>query len=117
MTTNYVVGSHRSDTHKKINDFEGGVAIVYDENGYGAINTDGKIIIPCGVSEYLEKVLDDEDNSYRGYKKSDKWCAQIQPKKKVIRLGFFNNEEDAAKAYDIKALELFGEFSRLNFPK
>ena len=30
-------------------------------------------------------------------------------------LGYFENEEEAAKAYDIKAVELFGEHARLNF--
>ncbi len=31
-------------------------------------------------------------------------------------IGYFDNEEEAAKARDKKSLELFGEFAILNFP-
>lgn len=46
-----------------------------------------------------------------------KWRGQITIEKKQMRLGWFNNEKDAALAYDLKAIEFFGEFARINFPK
>ena len=45
-----------------------------------------------------------------------KWCAQIEHNKRKINLGVFTSQVRAAKAYDDKAAELFGEFGYLNFP-
>lgn len=42
-----------------------------------------------------------------------KWAAQIAH----THVGLFSEETEAAKAYDEKAKELFGEFARLNFPE
>lgn len=42
------------------------------------------------------------------------YYAQIQHNEKRLHLGSFKNPEDAAKAYDKKALELFGEFALTN---
>lgn len=44
-----------------------------------------------------------------------KWVAQINFENKKHHLGYFKDEIEAAKAYDKKAKELFGEFSNLNF--
>jgi len=48
-------------------------------------------------------------------KSRKKWKSQIGFNNKRIFVGYFINEEDAARAYDNKAKELFGEFANLNF--
>jgi hypothetical protein len=53
-----------------------------------------------------------------GYRKNrGKWFAEVRFEGKPIWLGFFDDEVEAARAYDRKAVELFGEFARLNFPE
>lgn len=54
--------------------------------------------------------------------RSGKWAAQISSgalrsdgSRKRVHLGYFLDEEDAARAYDAAARREFGEFARLNF--
>ena len=54
---------------------------------------------------------------YRGVSKCgncNKWRADIKHKGKSIWLGNYNTEIEAAKAYNKKASELFGNFARMN---
>lgn len=44
----------------------------------------------------------------------NKWRADIQKDKKRIRIGRYDSEIEAARAYDQKAIELFGEFAKIN---
>ena len=56
-------------------------------------------------------------SQYKGvsfHKKSRKWRAEIKFNGSAIRLGHFTNEEDAARAYNAKAIELCSEFANLN---
>jgi hypothetical protein len=56
---------------------------------------------------------------YKGvswFKPLKKFRARISHNRICIHIGYFDNEIDAAKAYDKKAKELFGEFAYLNFP-
>lgn len=57
-------------------------------------------------------------SKYKGVSwKSDlqKWRAKIYVRYQEIHLGYFENEIEAARAYDEAAREHFGEFARTNF--
>lgn len=58
-------------------------------------------------------------SGYKGVrrdKERNKWIAQIKINQKNRFIGRFDSREEAARAYDAKALELFGEFAYTNFP-
>jgi hypothetical protein len=50
------------------------------------------------------------------YPSKNCWRSRIKANGKVKHIGYFTSEIDAAKAYDIIAGELHGEFALLNFP-
>jgi len=66
-----------------------------------------------------------QKNNLSGYKgvttvkrkKGDKFKAKIEFNGEKISLGYYPTPELAARAYDRKARELFGEFARCNFPE
>jgi hypothetical protein len=47
---------------------------------------------------------------------SGKWCALIECNGIREHLGSYDTEEQAARVYDFRARQLFGEFAYLNFP-
>jgi hypothetical protein len=57
-------------------------------------------------------------SKYRGVRlhKCGKWESYIMVNKKSVYIGLFDTENDAGRAYDIKAKQYFGEFATLNFP-
>jgi hypothetical protein len=56
-------------------------------------------------------------SGYKGVRQvGSKWEARIGYRYKLICIGTYNLKEEAARAYDKKAIELFGDFAYLNFP-
>jgi hypothetical protein len=64
-----------------------------------------------GVGRYLNK----RDASGRPWRSTI--CKTVNGKKMHFYLGNFATQKEAARAYDEKARELYGEFAVLNFPK
>ena len=50
------------------------------------------------------------------HKLHKKWWAYINFERKRIPLGYFDNEIDAARAYDAAARKYYGEFAKVNCP-
>lgn len=66
-----------------------------------------------------QKLSSQNTSGYKGVTKSKqdrRWRAQIKINQKLIVVGWFETKEEAARAYDKKALKLFGDFAYLNFP-
>lgn len=56
-------------------------------------------------------------SGYKGvywHKAAEKWCAGVRYNNKKYYLGIFDDVKDAARAYNVKALELDPEFAYLN---
>ncbi len=75
----------------------------------------------CTHIQNMQNMRKHKSNSslYKGVcwaKSRKKWQVNIAVNKKFLFLGRFKSEIEAAKVYDQKAKELFGEFAYLNFP-
>ncbi len=65
------------------------------------------------------KMKNPSSSMYRGVHwgaHADKWVTQIRISGKNTHVGCFENEEDAAIAYDSAAREHHGDFAGVNFP-
>ena len=74
-------------------------------------------IVTKGQNQMNSKPKTGSVSKYKGVfrlKNSKKWMAQIRFNGKATYLGLFKDEVEAAKKYNTKAKELFGEFAFLN---
>lgn len=88
-------------------------------NGCGLDNRKQNLrIATTAENQYNQRLRLSCVSKYKGVSlhRCKKWQAQIGFNNKRIYLGLFGNEVEAAKAYDLKAKKLFGEFAWLNFP-
>ncbi|MCX5633164.1 MAG: AP2 domain-containing protein [Phycisphaerae bacterium] len=97
-----------------------GRLVIDHKDGDGLNNTrDNLSIVTAAENSYNRRKYKNECSSkYKGVslrKRDNKWSAIITYKGIPIRLGYFDNEIDAAKAYDEAAKELHREYAKLNF--
>jgi hypothetical protein len=87
-------------------------------NGNGLDNRDENLRLATNSQNQMNsRKRSGTSSRYKGVSLQRKrWRAQIKLDGKLIYLGMFDTEEQAAMAYDYAAIELFGEFSRINFP-
>lgn len=60
-------------------------------------------------------------NNVSGFKgvgiyRNGRWRACIGRERRQIHLGYFDTAQEAARAYDVAARDLYGEFGAFNFP-
>jgi hypothetical protein len=93
--------------------------LVDHKDGDGLNCQQGNLRIANAIQNGRNRKLNMNNTSgFKGvyrYKQEDKWKAMIRVNKKLVYMGLFKNIEDAARAYDQKARELFGEFASCNF--
>lgn len=93
---------------------------VHHINGDGLDNRQENLQI-CTAQQHRfarQRKKADASSKCRGVswsKRYEEWRARIGHHGVTIHLGYFDSEEDAARAYDAKATELFGEFAAPNF--
>lgn len=92
--------------------------VVRHRNDDGLDNQKGNLLC-CKKGEAVANrgVQKNNKSGYKGvswYERRGKWRAYIHYKGKQIVLGYFDEVIDAAKAYNEKAQELFGERAGLN---
>ena len=86
-----------------------------DHNGLN--NTRANLRICTKAQNQANSRLRGGTSQFKGvhwFKPTLRWKAQIGLGGKRMSLGYYLQEEDAAKAYNVKAVELFGEFAYIN---
>lgn len=106
--------------HRAILDAPKGIFVDH-VNGDGLDNRRANLRL-CQMSQNIgnsHKWRRPTSSRYKGVcwsKQAGRWQANITINRRMLHLGHFRNEIDAAVAYDRAAIEAFGPFARINFP-
>ena len=95
--------------------------LLVDHIDHDGLNNRKSNLRLCSPDENRYNILPRRRTSskYKGVrwrKSMKKWTAVVQANKKAYNLGYFNDEIEAAKAYDMRAKRLHRQFAYLNFP-
>lgn len=88
-------------------------------DGNGLNNQKSNLRVATRAQNQINRGLPCNNTSgFKGvYRKGRSWVARLHYNGSKISLGSYADPAEAARAYDRKARELFGEFAWLNFPK
>ncbi len=90
-----------------------------NHNGLDNRKANLRIVTNMQNSWNKRKQKGEYSSRYKGVswaKRIGKWHTEIYCRGKKIFIGYFDDQVTAARAYDAKAAELYGEYSSLNFP-
>lgn len=108
---NLLISMHR----QILNPPAGYISDHIDHNGLNNLESNLRVCTFAQNQRNRQKTQKKTSSQYKGVwrdKKHKRWVTNIKDE----YVGCFEDEIEAAKAYDTKALELFGEFACLNFP-
>ena len=113
-----VIDGHRTYMHRIIMDASDGIEVDHS-NGNGLDNRRENLRLCTHAENLANQRLQTRDklSRFKGVtwcRRTGVWIAQIKVAQKHIGLGRYDEEEDAARAYNRAAQEHFGEFARLN---
>ncbi len=115
----WYVRSRRLLLHRLILELTGSTPRVDHKDGNGLNNT--RLNLRRATASQNQRNRGPTVANKSGYKgvyrptNRRRWTAGIKDKDRTLYLGTFESPEDAARAYDAKARELYGEFARTNF--
>ncbi len=105
--------------HREIMQAPPGMEVDHIRTGGTLDNRRENLRICTTAQNQYNRKLQSHSSAFKGVhwqKQKEKWCAQIKFNGHSMHIGYFDDPERAALAYDEKARELFGEFARTNFP-
>lgn len=74
-------------------------------------------IATCQDNNYNRRLNSDNTSGFKGVtwnKASQRWRATIKVNRRKLHLGYFEDSKEAAKAYDIAAIQHHGMFAKTN---
>src|SRR5688572_19860528 len=107
------ISMHREIVHV------GSLPVLVDHKDRDTLNNQKSNLRICTVSQNNanKNSRPGSSSKYLGvyYSKRDKlWKAKVRKNRTPYNLGYFESEVEAARAYNVKAIELHGEFANLN---
>lgn len=113
----YARSSYKKQMHRLIMNINDPNIQIDHKNGNKLDNRKNNLRLVTNQENQFNQKKRNTSNKFKGVrlnKKANKYVSYITLNYKRIHLGYFENEIEAAKAYDKKAIELFGEYACTN---